>query len=138
MTIAPPPRPPRPQANPNLNTSSSPSSIRRKVSFQEGPPTEIGTSAIASETSKPGSAPTGSKQSKWQPLSTTEPSPVGEHDPFSLGDSDDEKDTAKPKDSKTATEGEPLQTVEAEAIPEDDADGATKGNASKAEGTGKS
>ncbi|KAI1001367.1 hypothetical protein K3495_g6832 [Podosphaera aphanis] len=34
------------------------------------------------------------KQSKWQPLSTIEPSSIGEteHDPFSLGDSDDEKD----------------------------------------------
>lgn len=35
------------------------------------------------------------KSSKWQPLSAVEPSPVGENDPFSLGDSDDEKD-AKP------------------------------------------
>lgn len=138
MTIAPPPRPPRPAVNPNSNTSSNPSSVRRKVSFQEGPPTEIGTSAAASETSKPAPASTGSKQSKWQPLSTTEPSPVGEHDPFSLGDSDDEKDTAKPKDSKSAAEGEPLQTVDAEAIPEDDADAAPKGNADKTEGTGKS
>lgn len=36
-----------------------------------------------------------SKQSKWQPLSTVEPNPVSEadNDPFSLGDSDDEKET---------------------------------------------
>lgn len=138
MTIAPPPRPPRPLANPNLNKSSSPSPVRRKVSFQEGPPTEIGTSAATLETSKPAPAPAGSKQSKWQPLSTVEPSPVGEHDPFSLGDSDDEKDTTKPKDRNPTAEGELLQTVEAEAIPDDDAGASSKANAGKTEETGKS
>jgi len=38
-------------------------------------------------------------------LTTVEPSPVGEHDPFSLGDSEDEKDT-KAKDQSTTDEGE--------------------------------
>jgi hypothetical protein len=40
-------------------------------------------------------APPSSKQSKWQPLSTVDPSPIGEvdNDPFSLGDSEDEKET---------------------------------------------
>ena len=39
-------------------------------------------------------APPSSKQSKWQPLSTVDPSPIGEadNDPFSLGDSEDEKE----------------------------------------------
>lgn len=32
------------------------------------------------------------KTSKWQPLTTMDPSPVAENDPFSLGDSDEEKD----------------------------------------------
>jgi hypothetical protein len=34
------------------------------------------------------------KQSKWQPLSAVDPSPVGDadNDPFSLGDSEDEKE----------------------------------------------
>ncbi|KAL4905723.1 hypothetical protein BDW74DRAFT_12253 [Aspergillus multicolor] len=97
---APPARPPRPLANSALyKSSSSPSPDRRKVSFQEGPPTEIGNLYDASELAKRQS-PAGGKPSKWQPLSTVEPSPIGENDPFSLGDSDDEKDT-KAKDSIT-------------------------------------
>lgn len=58
-----------------------------------------------------------SKSSKWQPLSAVEPSPVGENDPFSLGDSDDEKD-AKPialKDDETKDK----LTVGAEAATKD-------------------
>lgn len=38
----------------------------------------------------PGIPPASAKPSKWQPLSAMEPSPITEHDPFSLGDSDDE------------------------------------------------
>ncbi|KAL4809746.1 hypothetical protein BDV18DRAFT_132704 [Aspergillus unguis] len=97
---APPARPPRPLANSALHKNPSPSPDRRKVSFQEGPPTEIGNLYDASESAKRQS-PAGGKPSKWQPLSTVEPSPVVENDPFSLGDSDDEKDT-KAKDSVTA------------------------------------
>ena len=41
----------------------------------------------------------GGKSSKWQPLSSIEPSPIAENDPFSLGDSDDDKD-AKDKPDK--------------------------------------
>lgn len=91
----------RPAANPNLFRSasdrrkSSPAS-GRKVSFQEGPPEEI--KDMYSASPKPAAVQTTStanKSSKWQPLSAVEPSPVGENDPFSLGDSDDEKD-AKP------------------------------------------
>lgn len=39
-------------------------------------------------------APVGgaAKSSKWQPLSAVEPSPIAENDPFSLGDSDDERE----------------------------------------------
>lgn len=40
------------------------------------------------------------KASKWQPLSTVDPSPIAENDPFSLGDSDDERET---KDKTTPT-----------------------------------
>ena len=54
-------------------------------------------SASPDPTKRPAS---GGKSSKWQPLSAVEPSPVAENDPFSLGDSDDEMDTAKSKDSK--------------------------------------
>ncbi|RAQ62629.1 CUE domain protein [Aspergillus flavus] len=113
-TEAPPPRPPRPLANPNLYKASSPSPDRRKVSFQEGPPTEIGGSLDdGSEPSR--HSPAGGKPSKWQPLSTVEPSPVGDHDPFSLGDSEDEKDT-RPKDQTPADGGDRIKTATAEAI----------------------
>ena len=37
----------------------------------------------------------GGKASKWQPLSTADPDPVTDHDPFSLGDSDDEESKKK-------------------------------------------
>lgn len=40
----------------------------------------------------------GGKASKWQPLSTADPDPVTDHDPFSLGDSDDEE--SKKKDAR--------------------------------------
>lgn len=95
---APPPRPPRP----NIKTGSSPSPDRRKVSFQEGPPTEIDNLYDASASSKRPPS-TGGRPSKWQPLANVEPSPVAENDPFSLGDSDDEKEKeAKSKDQPTA------------------------------------
>jgi hypothetical protein len=44
------------------------------------------------------------KTSKWQPLSMVDPSPVAENDPFSLGDSDDERET-KDKAAATAAPG---------------------------------
>jgi len=90
---APPPRPARPLANPDLfkTKTSSPSPDRRKVSFQEGPPEQINRYDTPESAKRTPS--TGSRNSKWQPLSTVEPSPVGENDPFSLGDSEDERDT---------------------------------------------
>jgi hypothetical protein len=105
MIPAPPPRPPRP-GNQNLKKTSSPSPDRRKVSFQEGPPTEIDTGKRSS---------TGGKSSKWQPLATVEPSPVAENDPFSLGDSDDEKET-KPKEQTTVPESDQLKKATEEAM----------------------
>ena len=90
----------RPLANPNLFRPSvgprmdSPSS-GRKVSFQAGPPEEIGDMyRSGTPPARPGSA---TKSSKWQPLSAVEPSPVTDNDPFSLGDSDDD---AAAKDAK--------------------------------------
>lgn len=90
----------RPLANPNLFKSGaerqkSPG-IARKVSFQDGPPEEIHDmySSSPKPTTVEAPAPAG-KTSRWQPLSKVEPSPTAENDPFSLGDSDDERD-AKP------------------------------------------
>lgn len=50
---------------------------------------------------------TGGKTSKWQPLSTVEPSPIGDNDPFSLGDSEDEKDGKdKAKEARAEKSGD--------------------------------
>jgi len=90
----------RPLANPDLfkPTPTTPkSSDGRKVGFKDGPPEEIDRERELYRTSPPMTArepaPASTKQSKWQPLSTVEPSPIGEtdNDPFSLGDSEDEK-----------------------------------------------
>jgi hypothetical protein len=105
---APPTRPPRPGANAGFQKAPSPSPDRRKVSFQEGPPTEIDTAAKRQSS-------TGNKTSKWQPLSQVDPSPVAENDPFSLGDSDDEKDT-KPKEQITVPESEQIKKATEEAM----------------------
>lgn len=50
----------------------------------------------------PGAGAGASKSSKWQPLSTVDPSPIAENDPFSLGDSDDEKDATGSNGNKGA------------------------------------
>lgn len=60
------------------------------------------------------------KASKWQPLSTVDPEPITENDPFSLGDSEDEKDSKdKPKESEKESqddETERLKKAAAEAM----------------------
>ncbi|KAJ5186573.1 hypothetical protein N7449_011337 [Penicillium cf. viridicatum] len=113
---APPARPPRPGQS-SLKPSVSPSPDRRRVSFQDGPPTEIDNLYDASTPSKRLSS-TGGKASKWQPLSTVEPSPVAENDPFSLGDSDDEKETkeTKTKEQATGSEGEQIKHATIESV----------------------
>ncbi|KAL8694565.1 MAG: hypothetical protein Q9218_000821 [Villophora microphyllina] len=97
---APPRRSNRPLANPDLFKPTPPrpqSNNGRRVSFQDGPPEEIGVQQRPTSppnlTKGPSSGASG-KSSKWQPLASIEPSPVADHDPFSLGDSDDE-DTKK-------------------------------------------
>lgn len=98
---APPRTSSRPLANPNLfrpggtaGPERRPSpGTNRKVSFQDGPPEEIKDMYSASpKATPPTTATQGSKASKWQPLATVDPSPVTDNDPFSLGDSDEEKD----------------------------------------------
>ena len=91
VVTAPKPRPNRPLANPNLfkPTPFLPTSTGRRVSFVSGPPEEITDARRPSPI--PTSRPTSAKSSKWQPLSAADPSPVVDHDPFSLGDSDDEE-----------------------------------------------
>lgn len=61
-----------------------------------------------------------SKQSKWQPLSTVDPSPVadGDNDPFSLGDSEDEKESKERVGGKEVNmdDAERLKKAAAEAM----------------------
>ena len=92
----------RPSANPDLfkSTTTAPQ-FERKVSFQDPRQDAEGLyDASPDPTKRPAS--TGSK-SKWQPLAAVDPDPVQEHDPFSLGDSDDEdskKKDVKPEDTE--------------------------------------
>jgi hypothetical protein len=73
------------------------------VSFQNGPPEEI--DDLYSGPPKASKQQTSSgKSSKWQPLSAVEPSPVAENDPFSLGDSDDDKEMRAKENRSDETE----------------------------------
>ncbi len=77
----------------------------------------------------------GVKASKWQPLSTIEPSPIGDNDPFSLGDSEDERDNNlaakdikdKPEDV-TQEDTERLKKAAAEAMADSLIDGKDGGS----------
>lgn len=116
----------RPLANPDLfkPTPPVPKSDGRKVSFQNGPPEEIDIYRSSPQMGAKDSQPqTSGKPSKWQPLSTIDPSPIGENenDPFSLGDSEDEKElrdrTAAGKEMHPE-EVERLKKATAEAMAE--------------------
>lgn len=113
----------RPSDNPHLfrppPASKPPRPEGRKVAFQEGaeeiyayddsprvPPKDSTTAATTSA---------GAKASKWQPLSTVNPSPIAENDPFSLGDSDDERDAKDKKETKLE-DSERLRQAAAEAM----------------------
>lgn len=86
------------------------------MSFQEGPPEEIDIPYRASPdlTKQPTSG--GGKSSKWQPLTAVDPSPVADHDPFSLVDSDDEE--SKKKDLR-ADDSDLLKQAATEARADD-------------------
>lgn len=92
-----PARPGQPNPNvfrpPPLSTSPKPND-GRKVAFKDGAEEiDIYNASPKNGPKDASSAATGGKSSKWQPLSSVEPSPIAENDPFSLGDSDDDKDT---------------------------------------------
>lgn len=108
----------RPLANPDLFKATPPrpqsNQSGRRVSFQDGPPEEI--DIRYPKSSDPINRPSsgaGGRSSKWQPLAPVDPSPVADHDPFSLGDSDD--DETKKKDVK-ADDSERLKQAAAEAM----------------------
>lgn len=95
------------------------------MAFKDGTD-EIDNIYNASPKNGPRDAPSsGGKTSKWQPLSSVEPDPIAENDPFSLGDSDDDKDAAKEKPETTKKGGskvdddeERLRKAAAEAMSE--------------------
>ena len=128
MSLATPQRSSRPLANPDLfkPTPARPQSTQsgRRVSFQDGPPDEIDIHYPKSPDSinRPSSG-AGGKSSKWQPLAPVDPSPVADHDPFSLGDSDDEE--VKKKDVKP-DDSERLKQAAAEALSDDICSGGEK------------
>ena len=95
----------RPKANPDLfkPMPRQPSANGRKVSFQDGPPEEIGVTGRASP-NPPANQSSTAKASKWQPMTSVEPSPVTDHDPFSLGDSDDEEPKKAPHKEEKSSE----------------------------------
>jgi hypothetical protein len=86
----------RPLANPDLfkPTPDTPkSNDGRKVAFQSAPHEDMDLYRTSPKPKE--NVPTSGKQSKWQPLSNVAPSPIGDNDndPFSLGDSEDEKES---------------------------------------------
>ncbi|KAF5612691.1 CUE domain protein [Fusarium subglutinans] len=111
----------RPMANtgmykpPPPSTSPKPSNGRR-VGFKEETE-EINMYDSSPRVPPKDAAPTsGTRGSKWQPMSAVEPSPIAENDPFSLGDSEDEREThQKSKDDKT-DDSERLKKATAEAM----------------------
>lgn len=84
--------------NPNLFKPPPPSkspkpSDGRKVSFRDTVEDIDAYNASPKIPPKETAAPGGAgKSSKWQPLSPVDPNPIVENDPFSLGDSDDERE----------------------------------------------
>ncbi|KAK3387059.1 hypothetical protein B0H63DRAFT_469027 [Podospora didyma] len=92
----------RPFSNPNLfkppPPSKSPKPDGRRVAFRET--VEDIDAYNASPKLPPKDTVSPGKASKWQPLSAVEPNPIAENDPFSLGDSEDEKEVKDKRESK--------------------------------------
>lgn len=114
---------PRQKYSPEMSPRKpgAPHKERRKVSFQEGPPEEItGPKSSPQTPPRPSSLAT---KGRWQPLQPVDPSPVADLDPFSVGDSDDEKkknSTANGEDKKSDQEtGEVKEVKKAEEVKED-------------------
>lgn len=106
-------RPPPPSVSPKPGDG-------RKVAFKEGAE-EIDIYSASPKNGPKDASAAGSagKTSKWQPLSSVEPSPIAENDPFSLGDSDDDKDTKDKPDKggiKMDDSEERLRKAAAEAM----------------------
>lgn len=80
--------------------SKSPRPDGRRVGFKEGHE-EINMYDSSPKVPPKDNPAAVSKASKWQPLSTVEPEPITDNDPFSLGDSEDEKEAKETKSKET-------------------------------------
>ncbi|KAL6901356.1 hypothetical protein GGI43DRAFT_375754 [Trichoderma evansii] len=124
----------RPMANTGVYRpppSTSPRPEGRRVGFKDEPE-EIKMYDASPKLSPKGetAAATGAKASKWQPLSSVEPDPITDNDPFSLGDSEDEGEAKeKPKDGKL-DDTERLKKAAAEAMADSLVDPAKEGDSS--------
>lgn len=124
----------RPMANTGVYRpppSHSPRADGRRVGFKDEPE-EIKMYDASPKLSPKGETPaaTGAKASKWQPLSSVEPDPITDNDPFSLGDSEDEGETKeKPKDGKL-DDAERLKKAAAEAMADSLVEPAKEGDSS--------
>lgn len=122
--------------NPNLNKplpgAAKPDS--RKVAFRDTVE-DIGLyDASPKLPPKEGTtSPPAAKQSKWQPLSTVEPSPIVENDPFSLGDSEDEKESKGGSKEIKLEDTERLKAATADAMADSLVGSSTKGTDGKKE-----
>ncbi len=121
-TLAPANQRPTGNNNPNLfrppTTTKSPKpSDGRKVAFSESVE-DIDAYSASPKVPPKDSPASAAKTSKWQPLSTVEPSPIAENDPFSLGDSEDEKETKEKGGNKEIKmeDTERLRQAAAEAM----------------------
>ncbi|KAF4988908.1 hypothetical protein FGRMN_9489 [Fusarium graminum] len=102
-------KPPPPSTSPKPNNG-------RRVGFKEETEEINMYDASPRVPPKDAAAASGARGSKWQPMSAVEPSPIAENDPFSLGDSEDEREThQKPKEDKS-DDSERLKKATAEAM----------------------
>lgn len=115
-------------SNPNVYRpppkSASPKPDGRKVAFKDGHDDiddPYNTSPRVPPKDASSTPPPGGKASKWQPMSAVDPSPITDHDPFSLGDSEDEKETKekpadKPSKDAKLDDNERLKQATADAM----------------------
>lgn len=103
-------RPPPPSKSPRPSDG-------RRVAFREGAE-EIDPYGASPKLGSDEALGSKSKTSKWQPLSTVDPNPINDNDPFSLGDSEDERDTKDKTGSKEIKldDNERLKAAAAEAM----------------------
>ncbi|KAK0674706.1 hypothetical protein QBC41DRAFT_213084 [Cercophora samala] len=117
-------RPPPPSKSPRSHEG-------RKVAFSDKVEDIDAYSASPKVKPQDATAPGGSKPSKWQPLSAVEPNPIADNDPFSLGDSDDEREVKDKKEIKLE-DSERLRQATADAMADSLVDDKTKpGSGSK-------